>query len=207
MSCNFWDMRQMADKVQRIYTRFGDQGRTKLLSGETVAKDDLRVDTYGTLDELQSHLGMARTLVRREILKSMICDLQEELFVAGAELASTGPSLPQLKRRITKLDASALEAKIDRLTDSFGIARSFVIPGTSPDSAALHVARSVCRRVERLVVRLNRTTNSYRDLIVYFNRLSDLLFVMAWSATVSAVIENVLDGLVSGTNQTQSLTL
>lgn len=196
----------MAKRVHTIYTRFGDQGQTRLLSGETVAKDDLRVDTYGALDELQSHLGMARALVRQEIFGPMLCELQEELFVAGAELASTPASLPRLKRRITKLDASALEAKIDRLTESFGISRSFVIPGTSPDSAALHVARSVCRRVERLVVRLNRHTNGYQDLIVYFNRLSDLLFVMAWSATVNAVIENVLDGLVSGTNQAQRLT-
>jgi len=201
------DARPIDKRAETIYTRFGDQGYTQLLSGETVAKDDLRVDTYGTLDELQSHLGMARTLVRQEILRSMIYDLQEELFVAGAELASTRASLPQLKRRITKLDASALEAKIDRLTESFGISRSFVIPGTSPDSAALHVARSVCRRLERLTVRLNRHTNSYRDLIIYFNRLGDLLFVLAWSAMVAAVIENVLDGLMSATNQAQRLIL
>jgi cob(I)alamin adenosyltransferase len=193
----------MADEVQRIYTRFGDQGQTKLLSGETVDKDDLRVDTYGALEELQSHLGMARALVREETLRSMICEIQKELFVAGAELASSQTSLPQRKRRITKNDVLALEAKIDGLTESFGLSRSFVIPGTSPDSAALHTSRSVCRRVERLVVRLNRNTKSYQDLIVYFNRLSDLLFVMAWSATVSAVIENVLDGVVSGEKQVQ----
>lgn len=193
----------MADKVQRIYTRFGDQGQTKLLSGETVDKDDLRVDTYGALDELQSHLGMARALVRQDTLRSMICEIQKELFVAGAELASSQTTLAQRKRRITKNEVSALEAKIDGLTESFGLSRSFVIPGTSPDSAALHTSRSVCRRVERLVVRLNRNTKSYQDLIIYFNRLSDLLFVMAWSATVSAVIENVLDGVESGEKQVQ----
>lgn len=197
------DMRPMAKRVQTIYTRFGDKGKTRLLSGETVAKDDLRVDTYGALDELQSHLGMARALVRQEVLRSMIRELQEELFVAGAELASTRASLLRLKRRITKLDASALESKIDRLTESFGISPSFVIPGTASDCAALHVARSVCRRFERLVVRLNRHTNDYQDLIIYLNRLSDLLFVMAWSARVNAVVEDVLDGLVSGTNQAQ----
>jgi cob(I)alamin adenosyltransferase len=200
-------MRQMADKVQRIYTRFGDQGQTKLLSGETVEKDDLRVDTYGALDELQSHLGMARALVRQETLRSMLSGIQKELFVAGAELASSPAALPQRERRITGQAVSALEAKIDGLTESFGLPHFFVIPGTSPDSAALHMSRSVCRRVERLVVRLNRNTNSYRDLIVYFNRLSDLLFVMAWSATVSAVTENVLDGLVPGKKQAQRHTL
>jgi ATP:cob(I)alamin adenosyltransferase len=197
----------MADKVQRIYTRFGDRGQTKLLSGETVEKDDLRVDTYGVLDELQSHLGMARALLRQETLRSMLSGIQKEIFVAGAELASSQTTLSQRKRRITKQDVSALEAKIDGLTESFGLSHSFVIPGTSPDSAALHVSRSVCRRLERLVVRLDRNTNSYQDLIVYFNRLSDLLFVMAWSATVSAVIENVVDGLVSGKKQAQRDTL
>jgi|SRR5208283_1607004 len=200
-------MRQVADKVQRIYTRFGDRGQTKLLSGETVEKDDLRVDTYGALDELQSHLGMARALLRQETLRAMLSGIQKELFVAGAELASSQTTLPQRKRRITKQDVSALEAKIDGLTESFGLSQSFVIPGTSPDSAALHMSRSVCRRLERLVVRLNRNTNSYPDLIIYFNRLSDLLFVMAWSATVSAVIENVVDGLVSGKKQAQRDTL
>ena len=197
----------MAKRAQTIYTRFGDQGETRLLSGETVAKDDLRVDTYGALDELQSHLGIARAFVCQETLGAMLSELQGELFVAGAKLASTSSSMPQMKGRMTKLDASALEAKIDGLVDSFGIPGSFVIPGTSPDSSALHVARSVCRRVERLIVRLNRQTHHYQDLIVYFNRLSDLLFVMAWSATVNAVIENVLDGLVSGRNQAQRLTL
>jgi cob(I)alamin adenosyltransferase len=197
----------MAKRAQKIYTRFGDQGETRLLSGETVAKDDLRVDTYGALDELQSHLGIARAFVRQEILGSMLSELQGELFVAGTELASTSASLPQMKERMTRLDASALEAKIDRLIESFGIPGSFVIPGTSSDSSALHVARSVCRRVERLIVRLNRHTKQYQDLIVYFNRLSDLLFVMAWSAAVNAVIEKVLDGLVSGTTQAQRVTL
>src|SRR5271169_3016692 len=99
-------MKRMADKVQRIYTCFGDRGQTRLLGGETVEKDDLRVDTCGALDELQSCLGMARALMRQETLRSMLCAIQKELFVAGAELASTKTTLLQRKRRITKQEVS-----------------------------------------------------------------------------------------------------
>jgi cob(I)alamin adenosyltransferase len=187
----------VAGRVRRIYTRSGDQGQTRLLSGETLEKDDLRVNTYGTLDELQSHLGMARALMSEPTLRSMLYAIQKDLFVAGSELASTPTKLARLKRRLTTEDVSVLEAKMDQLAETFGIPGSFVIPGASSDSAALHVARSVCRRVERLIVQLNRSARSYQGLIVYFNRLSDLLFVMAWSATVNALAESVLDELVA----------
>lgn len=187
----------MTDGSRKIYTGFGDQGQTRLLSGETVEKDDRRVTTYGALDELQSHLGVARALTKDAGLRSLIHAIQKDLFVAGAELASTPGTLHRLKRHITREDASALEVQIDQLTELYGVPKSFLIPGASHDSAALHVARSVCRRVERLIVQLNRNTRSYQDLIVYFNRLSDLLFVMAWSATVNAVAEDVLNGLYS----------
>jgi cob(I)alamin adenosyltransferase len=187
----------VAGHVRRIFTRAGDRGQTRLLSGEALEKDDLRVNTYGTLDELQSHLGMARALSSDPTLRAMLYAIQKDLFVAGSELASSPSKLARLKRRLTKDDVSVLEAGMDRLAESFGIPESFVVPGASPDSAALHVARSVCRRVERLIVQLNRSTRSYQGLIVYFNRLSDLLFVMAWSATVRAIAESVLEELLS----------
>lgn len=201
MSGDFRNVRPVAESVEKIYTRFGDRGQTKLLSGETVSKDDLRVNTYGALDELQSHLGMARSLMSETVLMSMLYSIQKDLFVAGSELASSPWNLSRLTRRLTKRDAAALEVKIDQLTDSVGLPGSFVIPGASPGSAALHVARSVCRRLERLIVQLNRTARNYQDLIIYFNRLSDLLFVMAWSAAVTAVVERVLEALVSKTKQ------
>lgn len=185
----------MAEISGKIYTRVGDRGRTRLLGGETIDKDDLRVDTYGALDELQSSVGMARALVTQEDLRAMIFSIQKDLFTAGSEMASTPAALSNAKRRLTESDVSALEAKIDELAESFGLPRTFVVPGASPDSAALHVSRSVCRRVERLLVRLNRKTGSYPALVVYFNRLSDLLFVMAWAAAVCAGIEDVLGRL------------
>jgi cob(I)alamin adenosyltransferase len=183
----------MAEISRKIYTRFGDRGQTKLLSGETAAKDDLRVDTYGTLDELQSHLGMARSLVQEETVRSILYAIQKDLFIAGAELASTPQRLSRLENRLDAKSISKVEHWIDQMTDQYGLPGGFIIPGDSRESAALHVARSVCRRVERMIVRLNRTTGTYRDAIVYINRLSDLLFVLAWAATVRAAIDEVLD--------------
>ncbi len=197
----------MTGKVQRIYTRAGDQGRTKLLSGETVSKDELRVETYGALDELQSSLGMARALIRQESLRSIAYAIQKELFIAGTQLASTRSAPSPRQEAITSANVSSLEAKIDVLTESFGLPRFFVVPGTSPGSAALHVARSVCRRVERLAVGLNRHTRSCPEIVIYLNRLSDLLFVMAWAATVSAVVEDVLEELLAMENQPQRVTV
>ena len=185
----------MAAREHKIYTRTGDLGQTRLLSGESVGKDDLRVNTYGTLDELQSHLGMARALETDPEAASLLYAIQKDLFVAGAELASTPGNLSRLKRRISREDTAGLESKIDRLTGIFGLPKAFVIPGASQASAALHIARSVCRRVERSIVQLQKTSRNYQELIVYFNRLSDLLFVMAWASSVRGVVEDVLDGL------------
>lgn len=187
----------MTEVSRRIYTRFGDKGQTRLLSGETVGKDDLRVNTYGALDELQSHLGMARSLVRDKSVQSILHAVQKDLFVAGAALASMPELFFQLGNRITEKDVNKLEDWIDQEIERVGMPGGFVIPGTSPDSAALHVARSVCRRVERLVVSLNRITGTYERLVVYFNRLSDLLFVLAWSVAVAAAVETVLNELVT----------
>lgn len=187
----------MTEGSHKIYTRFGDRGQTRLLSGEIVGKDDLRVNTYGALDELQSHLGMARSLIRDEAVRSILHAVQKDLFVAGAALASMPELIFQLGNRITDTDVSRLEDWIDETVERVGMPGGFVIPGTAPDSAALHVARSVCRRVERLVVSLHRITGTYERLIVYFNRLSDLLFVLSWSVAVAAAVESVLNELVT----------
>lgn len=185
----------MDEISHKIYTAFGDRGQTKLLSGETVEKDDLRVNTYGALDELQSHIGMARSLIREEHVRSTLLAVQEDLFVAGAELASTPERIYKRKKRITAKDVKKIEEWIDQAVERYGMPGGFVVPGASIDSAALHLARSVCRRVERSVVSLNRITGSYKVVIVYFNRLSDLLFVLAWSLTVTAAVEQVLNEL------------
>lgn len=186
----------MAQHSDKIYTRFGDQGNTKLFGDQIVAKDDLRVQTYGTLDELQSHLGLARAAMEDGSLQSVVYTIQKDLFIAGTELASAPETLDEIKSRITSRHVEQLEALIDQITEQYGRPAGFVTPGASFDSAALHVARSVCRRVERSVVNLNRNCGPHEVLIKYFNRLSDLIFMLAWSAQVRAAISLVLDGLM-----------
>ena len=174
-----------------IYTRKGDSGNTRLFSGEQVSKDDLRVQTYGTLDEFQAQLGMARSLMQDQELASIVYGIQQDISAACAELASNPETFSRLARRIGLDDAAKLERHIDALVATYGLPHGFVIPGRSRDSAAVHVARTVCRRGERLIVMLNREVKEFDDLLVYFNRLSDFLFVLAWSLEVIWVVKNV----------------
>ena len=189
-------IRDMNGISSKIYTRRGDRGETRLLSGEKVKKDDLRVKTYGSLDELQSHLGVALSLARNEAVSSICLGIQDDIFLASSELASTPGTLSRLKRRIGEKDVGRLEDSIDALTSFHGQPSRFVVPIMSQASAMLNVARAVCRRCERLLVTLNRQTSEYRELIVYFNRLSDLLFMLAWSLEVKAVVENIVHDLI-----------
>jgi cob(I)alamin adenosyltransferase len=181
----------------KIYTGQGDQGQTQLLSGETVGKDDTRVKTYGALDELQSHLGMARALIKREtVWTTIIYSIQEDIIVANSELALSPDALSQLGRRLGTEDIGRLEGWIDEFSSMYDLPRHFVVPGQSADSAAMHIARAVCRRCERLIVTLNRATNVHDELLVYFNRLSDLLFVLAWSLEIRSIIEETVRNVV-----------
>jgi cob(I)alamin adenosyltransferase len=182
----------------KIYTGQGDRGQTRLLSGETVEKDDQRVKTYGALDELQSHLGMARALMTPKTAWSMmIYSIQEDIIVANAELASRPEAINRLRRRIGIDEIARLEGWIDEYSALYALPRHFVVPGRSPDSAALHIARAVCRRCERLIVTLNRTTDMYGEMLVFFNRLSDLLFVLAWSLEIKSIIEETVRGVLA----------
>ncbi len=163
----------------KIYTRTGDKGETSLFSGERVEKDDLRVDAYGTLDELNSVLGLALTRCGSIRLREVLGLLQNQLFAAGADLAtrSGGRFQPQ---RIAESDWRGQEKIIDELVAQLPPLKHFVLPGGSEGAALLQVARSVCRRAERLMVRLTRQEGDVNpDLVIYVNRLSDLLFVMA----------------------------
>jgi len=187
--------KSMAPNDWKIYTRKGDTGQTRLLSGETVEKDDMRVKTYGCLDELQSHLGMARALVQHQQMRSIIYAVQQDIFVAASELASTSQQLSRLKQRLSQREIDQLESQIDELTNHYGLPAHFVVPGRSVDSSALHVARTVCRRSERLIIQLNRQVGDYSLLVSYFNRLSDLLFVLAWALEVRAMVEAVVRDL------------
>ena len=179
-----------------LYTRRGDTGQTRLLSGELVDKDDARVQTYGAVDELQAHVGMVIALTHSARVRSLLQAVQEDMVAVGAELASSGEAGTRRSRRVGRDDAARLERSIDELTASYRLPDRFVRPGASPDSAAAHVARVVSRRCERLIVALNKRADGLDDLLVYFNRLSDFLFVVAWSLEVDAVLDEIVSQLV-----------
>jgi len=169
--------------ASHIYTRTGDTGETGLFGGQRVPKDALRVDAYGTVDELNAVLGAACAQAVSEELKSLLLTLQSDLFLLGADLAT--PERPGGRERRTEdlriLDGQVarLEAEIDQLNAALGELTSFVLPGGTPAAAALHVARTVCRRAERAAVTLAGGELVSGPALKYLNRLSDLLFVAA----------------------------
>lgn len=168
--------------MSRIYTRTGDEGETGLFGGGRVPKSDLRVAAYGEVDELNASLGWVRTRLPEpdDGLDTQLATLQGDLFVLGAHLATppgarTGQHLPPLPRS----RPAELERWIDRAEEELDPLRSFILPGGSEAGAALHLARTVCRRAERAVVALARTSEVDATILVYLNRLSDLLFDFA----------------------------
>ena len=165
--------------MTKIYTKTGDQGETSLYGGRRVGKDDLRIEAYGTVDELNAQLGVVRTLPLPPGAGELLERIQHELFVLGADLATPPEKTSAKVRRIAEEDVVRLEQDIDRLDAGLPELRSFILPSGSPAGAALHVARTVCRRAERRTVRLVRETSLDRLPVIYLNRLADLLFVLA----------------------------
>jgi cob(I)alamin adenosyltransferase len=161
----------------RIYTGTGDHGETSLFSGQRVSKASLRVDAYGTIDELNAHLGLARSFCSSDVLCRSILKVQELLSPVMTELATVGGE-PCVSQQYIKL----IEEETDALCERHGRLKAFVTPGASPASAALHVSRTVARRAERLVCQLAQQEDVREDLAVFLNRLSDLLFMMALCA-------------------------
>ena len=166
-----------------IYTRAGDKGETGLLTGERILKDNPRVEAYGTVDELITVLGLAKVHSGSRITGS-VHSIQQLLFYIAAELAMNPEALESdesLKdlRRANAHDVTDLERIADTLTEELPPISNFVIPGGTKGAAFLHQARTVCRRAERRVITLSKTSNVNSELIRYLNRLSDLLFVMA----------------------------
>jgi cob(I)alamin adenosyltransferase len=166
-----------------IVTKGGDGGETSLLYGGRVAKDDLRTEAYGALDEAISALGLARALCTQPTVQERILELQRECFTVGAELATGRGERPKLKAHFPTLEAEAadgLEAEIHQLEVTVGLPDGFVIPGGSPGAAALDLGRSLVRRAERRAVTLHRQDDLENgEILRYLNRLSDLLFMLA----------------------------
>jgi len=176
-------------RITRVYTRSGDAGETGLATGERLSKDDDRVEAYGTTDELNAVVGLARAAshtlddadaARR--IDGLLAAVQSELFQGGAELASPDPTTLTIPR-IGDEQVARLEAEIDALNGDLEPLKEFLLPGGGPAGAHVHHARTVCRRAERRVVRLVRAGEVESDVMRYLNRLSDLLFVLArWTA-------------------------
>ena len=165
----------------KIYTRTGDDGKTSLFGGQRVPKSDLRVDTYGHVDELNSFLGLARAHEPESALDGDLAALQVELFTVGADLA-TPPEKEPKTPRVDEAMATRLEGLIDQHDAELEPLTRFILPTGCPMSATLHVARTVCRRAERAVQVLSEQCDDGTDfhaVLVYLNRLSDLLFVLA----------------------------
>ena len=184
--------------LNRIYTRTGDAGETALVSGERIPKDDLRIECYGTVDELNALVGLACQSASdlassvpavRELCESLV-RVQQELFNLGSLLATMPDKIMPRQPRITEEEISMLEAEIDRSNASLPALKSFVLPGGSRLNAELHVCRTVCRRAERLAVGLAREGGVDPIGVRYLNRLSDALFVYSrWANHVLGVPE------------------
>ncbi|MBW9072140.1 cob(I)yrinic acid a,c-diamide adenosyltransferase [Agrobacterium tumefaciens] len=171
-------------KLNKIYTRTGDKGTTALVSGPRRLKHDLRVEAYGTVDETNSAIGVARLHTGgMEKLDAMLFRIQNDLFDLGADLATpdSGEPLSYEPLRIVESQVTRLENEIDDLNAALEPLTSFVLPGGSAAAASLHMARTVCRRAERLMVELSATENEIVSpaALKYANRLSDFLFVAA----------------------------
>ncbi len=167
-------------RITRVYTRTGDDGSTGLGGGQRVPKDAARIAAYGTIDELSSGLGVALAGGLDERLLAPLRRIQNELFHLGSDLCVREEDKVRLKVPVVEQrHVDALEALLDELTAEVGPLANFILPGGSPAAAQLHVARTVCRRAERLLVTLAREEAIGPHVLPYVNRLSDLLFVMA----------------------------
>jgi cob(I)alamin adenosyltransferase len=188
--------------LNRIYTKTGDRGETHLAGGQRVSKDNIRIECYGTVDELNAFVGVARTTAEQlgmdrtrseqsgvERLRGFAAVLkrvQHELFNLGSVLATLPEDVHPRQARITQSEITRLEHEIDEANSELTPLRSFVLPGGSRLDAELHVCRTVCRRAERLLVRLAREQDVPPEAVQYLNRLSDALFV--WSRWVNHVL-------------------
>ncbi len=166
----------------KIYTKTGDQGDTGLFGGGRVGKDHPRVEAYGDIDELNAVIGMARSVEMMPRIDEVLAPVQRDLFALGALLAT--PDHEKMKEQLAKARISdariaQLEQAIDDGESELEPLKAFILPGGTPKAAALHVARTVCRRAERAIIRLQKDSEVPQIVIVYLNRLSDLLFVLA----------------------------
>jgi cob(I)alamin adenosyltransferase len=181
--------------INRVYTKAGDRGRSRLTGGQEIDKDDTRLEAYGTVDELNAVLGGVLTLsdwTHCGVLEKRLLRIQHELFDLGGELATLEEDRHPQQVIISIEDITRLENEMDEVNKNLPTLKSFVLPGGGNCSALMHQARTVCRRAERRVVTLNTNSLQRPELIQYLNRLSDWLFVMGRHAAVQGGHEELL---------------
>lgn len=174
----------------KIYTKTGDAGKTSLLGGTRVAKYHLRIEAYGTVDELNAHIGAVRSAGVSDDVIEMLLTIQDKLLTIGSNLASE----PRSKIKIPKLqneDITHIEELIDRMEEDLPPMRNFVLPGGHPAVAAAHIARCVCRRAERIVLHLKDENDVSDTISIYLNRLSDFLFVLSRKLTKDLGVDEI----------------
>lgn len=182
----------------KIYTKTGDLGDTSLFSGKRVRKHNLRIDSYGTVDELNSHLGLLRDSVEDESVRSSLLNIQSKLFTVGAMLA-TPPESGSAKKRQSKLgieligpdDILFLEGEMDAMNEVLPEMTHFILPGGHQAVSFCHIARCVCRRAERKTVELHDLEPVDTQILTYLNRLSDYLFVLARKLTRDMGVDEI----------------
>ena len=186
--------------INRVYTRQGDQGETALAGGQRVPKDGARIQAYGTVDELNSFVGVARATVAEmedeephfTVLAGILLRVQHELFNLGSILATLPQDVHPKQARVTETEVAQLETEMDRMNEELPPLRSFVLPGGSRLNGELHVCRTVCRRAERAAVALARAENIPPETLRYLNRLGDAMFVWSrWASHVAGAPETL----------------
>ena len=164
----------------KIYTKVGDKGTTSLIGGTKVLKSDLRIEAYGTVDELNSYVGLCRDLLNDDHSKKILKEVQDRLFTIGSSLACDPEKEPKMKiPDLKEQDVTLLEKEIDTMNEVLPEMKHFILPGGHSTVSQIHVARCVCRRAERSCVRLQQESEEEPLVLKYLNRLSDYLFVLA----------------------------
>lgn len=167
----------------KIYTKTGDKGQTGLIGGTRIAKFDIRIEAYGTVDELNSHIGLIRDQDLQEQTKTILIEIQDRLFTIGSLLAADPEKNKMTLPQISESDIELLEKEIDAMNEYLPEMKFFVLPGGHTTISFCHIARCVCRRAERCVLRLNEEAEVNELVYKYLNRLSDYLFVLSRKIT------------------------
>jgi cob(I)alamin adenosyltransferase len=163
----------------KIYTKKGDSGTTQLIGGTRVAKHHIRIDSYGTVDELNSHIGLIADWTNNTNTITLIREIQDRLFTLGSLLAADPTKSTMKLPQVTTADVELLETEIDKMTEQLPVMTSFILPGGTPLASQCHIARCVCRRAERAVTHLNEMEEVDGTILTYLNRLSDYLFTLS----------------------------